>query len=263
MRTSIARGLVIAALALALAGCATEASGTTTISSGSNVSGSSSGGSTPGTTSGSGKSKTESRHVSGFSSVVISSVGELDIQQTGTESLSITADDNVLPKLTSDVVNGVLQLGVKPNTSIQTNHPVQYHLTVKNLDGITVSGTADVTMPKLTTNTLSVEVSGSGTISVYSLSAQSARINMPGAGDITLQGQAQSQQVTIAGAGNYHGDRLTTASAVVQVSGAGDATVHITQSLDATVSGAGDIIYSGSPSQVKSTVTGSGSITKG
>jgi hypothetical protein len=49
---------------------------------------------------GSGVSKTESRKVEKFNAIVLD-VGSLTVEQTGTESLTVTADDNVLPLLTS------------------------------------------------------------------------------------------------------------------------------------------------------------------
>src|SRR5687767_1144824 len=55
------------------------------------------------TVDGSGNVVVEQREVSGFSAVSMSGFGELIIQQTGKESLSITADDNLLPLLTSKV----------------------------------------------------------------------------------------------------------------------------------------------------------------
>jgi hypothetical protein len=45
----------------------------------------------------------ESRQVSGFTKIELSGSGELKIEQTGTESLTISAEDNVLPKITSEV----------------------------------------------------------------------------------------------------------------------------------------------------------------
>jgi hypothetical protein len=54
-------------------------------------------------TRGSGQLTTESRPVSGFTKVELSGTGELTIEQTGTESLTISAEDNILPRLTSEV----------------------------------------------------------------------------------------------------------------------------------------------------------------
>ena len=50
---------------------------------------------TIGVTQGSGTQKTETRSVSGFTRVTLSGIGTLNIQQTGTESLTITTDDNI------------------------------------------------------------------------------------------------------------------------------------------------------------------------
>jgi hypothetical protein len=237
MRKYAVLGLVTTGAALVLAGCALI--------------------------NGSGKAKTETRNVSGFSSVAISGAGELEIQQTGMESLHITADDNILPYLTAQVVHGQLQLGIKPDVSIRTNTPIQYTLTVKRLDGLTISGSADATMEKLETNSLVLLVSGSGNAMVSNLRAQSTQATITGSGSVTLTGETQSQQVTISGSGDYYGDQLTSTSAIAQVSGAGNAKLRVTQSLDATTSGSGDITYSGNPAQVSSHATGSGSITSG
>jgi hypothetical protein len=49
-------------------------------------------------TRGSGQLSSESRQVSGFTKVELSGSGELKIEQTGTESLTISAEDNVLPR---------------------------------------------------------------------------------------------------------------------------------------------------------------------
>ncbi|MGB5817698.1 MAG: hypothetical protein WBI27_21110, partial [Thermoanaerobaculia bacterium] len=49
---------------------------------------------------GSGVTVTETRAVSGISGVSISGVGLLIIEQTGSESLTVTAEENILPLLT-------------------------------------------------------------------------------------------------------------------------------------------------------------------
>src|SRR5262245_44045700 len=50
---------------------------------------------------GSGTPKTETRAVKDFTAISFSGVGKVIIEQTGTESLSVTADDNILPLLES------------------------------------------------------------------------------------------------------------------------------------------------------------------
>ena len=52
---------------------------------------------------GSGTAATESRSVSDFRGVSVSGVGQVILENTGTESLTITAEDNIMPLLESEV----------------------------------------------------------------------------------------------------------------------------------------------------------------
>lgn len=188
---------------------------------------------------GSGRSTSESRAVSGFDEVALAGSGSLTITQTGTESLTIQADDNILPLLTSDVVGHRLTLGTKPNTSFETRTPITYRLTVKDLRGLSISGSGDATATGITTPSLTVSISGSGTV--------------------MLSGRAESQHVTISGSGEYRARDFATRTASVTVTGSGDAAVNCSETLDARVSGSGAIIYTGHPA-VTQRVTGSGTI---
>ena len=67
---------------------------------------------------GSGKVITEPRTVSGFNAVLLKGAGALTIEENGTESLTISADDNLLPYVTAEVSGGRLTLSTKDNTSI-------------------------------------------------------------------------------------------------------------------------------------------------
>ena len=92
---------------------------------------------------------TENREVSGFTGVQLTSIGDLRIEQTGTESLTIEAGADVLPQLTSDVSNGILELGLAPGTTIAKSRRIVYRLTVATLDSIAVSGAGDATASNL------------------------------------------------------------------------------------------------------------------
>lgn len=192
--------------------------------------------------SGTGTMTTESRDVSGFTQIKLSGFGTLNITQTGTESLTISADDDVLPHLTSEVINGTLELGVKPRLSFKSLRRVTYTVTVKSLEGI--------------------QLSGAGTVHASDIKASSFSMSISGAGDTTISGSAQSQSVRISGAGNYNAKDFQTDTAEVTITGAGNARVNATQTLFATVSGAGAVTYYGMP-QVSQRITGVGSVKQG
>jgi hypothetical protein len=190
---------------------------------------------------GSGNLKTEVRQVSDFTQVEFSAVGTLTIEQTGVEGLSITADDNILPILTSDVSNGVLHLGAKDNQDYNAKTPITYLLSVKTLTGLTLSG--------------------AGATQASNLDTQTMTVTMSGAGSATLHGKANDQQVTVSGVGSYDGSDFATKTAKVNVSGVGSAIVNASDTLDATVSGVGNIEYIGNPT-VTSHVSGVGTVKK-
>jgi hypothetical protein len=192
-------------------------------------------------TAGSGQLATQSRQVSGFTSVELTGVGELSIDQTGTESLTVSAEDNLLPLLTSRVEGDTLILGKKPNTRIVTTKPITYTLTMKDITGLAVSGSGTINAPKLTTAALRIEISGSGVI--------------------TTAGNADDQSLEISGSGRYLADGLTSKTITAEISGSGTASVMASDALDVKISGSGTLTYSGSP-QISQTVSGSGRLIK-
>ena len=192
-------------------------------------------------TAGSGQLATQSRQVSGFTSVELTGVGELSIDQTGTESLTVSAEDNLLPLLTSRVEGDTLILGKKPNTRIVTTKPITYTLTMKDITGLAVSGSGTINAPELTTAALRIEISGSGVI--------------------TTAGNADDQSLEISGSGRYLADGLTSKTTTAEISGSGTANVVASNALDVKISGSGTLTYSGNP-QVSQTVSGSGKLIK-
>jgi len=192
-------------------------------------------------TAGSGQLATQSRQVSSFTSVELTGVGELSIDQTGTESLTVSAEDNLLPLLTSKVEGDTLILGKKPNNRIVTTKPITYTLTMKDITGLAVSGSGTINAPKLSTDALRIEISGSGMI--------------------TTAGNADDQSLEISGSGRYLADGLTTKTTTAEISGSGTASVVASDALDVKISGSGTLTYSGNP-QVTQTVSGSGRLIK-
>jgi Putative auto-transporter adhesin, head GIN domain len=192
-------------------------------------------------TSGSGTLASESRPVSGFNAVEISGTGELSIEQTGTESLKISAEDNILPLLTSEVSGGTLKLEKKRNAFLRTTKPITYQLTVKDLTRLEISGSATVRASQLKTPSLGVEISGSG--------------------EVTAAGTADDQELEISGSGRYDAGELGCKSATIDISGSGNATVNVSDVLNVQISGSGSVTYSGNP-QLSQDISGSGRLIK-
>ena len=194
-----------------------------------------------GYTVGSGTARTEQRSVSGFSAVELGGSGEVRVEQGTSESLTIEADDNILPLLTSEVSGDTLVLGAKSGAAYSTRTPVTYRVTVTDLTGLRVSGSGEITATGIDGTALEIAITGSGTI--------------------TVDGTADRLTVDISGSGGYSGGSFTTRAADVTISGSGDAVVDATATLRATISGSGSVTYLGDPA-VTEDVSGSGEVRK-
>lgn len=211
-------------------------------------------------TRGSGNVISESRAVSNFHGVVLAGIGELNITQGDTEALTIQAEDNLMPLLTSEVKDGVLTIGAKPGleaTSFFPTKPVKYDLRVKNLDSIQLSGAGSILAPSLKGDTLTLGTSGAGNVNLNQLDVKQLKTTLSGAGSMTVAGQGDTQTATVSGLGSYNAGDFKTNTTDVTLTGAGSATVWAQQTLNGKISGAGGINYYGSP-QVTSSITGVG-----
>ena len=188
---------------------------------------------------GSGNVVTQPRQVAGFTSVSLSGSGMLVIEQSGTESLSITADDNLMQYLTSNVSGGELELGTRAGTSVSPSQDITYRITLRKLDGLELSGSATAQVRGVATDRLEVSISG--------------------AGEVTISGRADAQEINISGSGEYLAAGLASKAVDIDISGSGNAELAVSDKLDVEVSGSGSIDYVGHPAITQS-VSGSGEI---
>jgi hypothetical protein len=190
---------------------------------------------------GSGQVKTESREVSGFTKIDLAGTGEVTIAQGPTESLTIEADDNVLPALTSDVSDSTLKLGTKPRTNVRTRNPIRYRVTMKDLTGVSLSGSGSVTANGMQLRALRTDISGSGTVNV--------------------SGSAVTQDIQLSGSGRYEAAGLPSQEVSAEISGSGEVAVAVSRVLKVGISGSGTVTYSGDPS-IEQDISGSGKLIK-
>ena len=190
---------------------------------------------------GSGQVVTETRQVSGFTAIDLAGFGEVSVEQGDSEALTIEADDNVLPNLTSEVSDSTLKLGTKPGVTVRTKNPIRYRVTVKDLTGVDVSGSGSVKAQGMTLQSLGVDISGSGTLN--------------------LSGSAVEQHILVSGSGRYEAADLLSEKAGVEISGSGDVAVAVSRELKIDISGSGTVTYSGNPS-VQQDISGSGKVIK-
>lgn len=215
-----------------------------------------------GAVTGSGVVKSETREVPAFQSISIDYPADITVRQGKAESVTIEAEDNLLPQLAAEVRNGTLHFENKERnwgTRVNPTQTVRVTITVVDLNEIQFPTAGKMRVEGLETDTLTLTVSGAGDVTLEDLAASDLQVGLSGAGNINADGNTDSLQLRISGMGNFNGGDLESQSAAVHISGAGSATVWAESSLDANISGAGSIDYYGDP-EVSEHISGVGSV---
>lgn len=188
---------------------------------------------------GSGIRQSELRSVAGFDEVALAGFGTVEVYPGDTSSVRVTTDDNLVQHVETEVADGVLQ--IKPGRPINPR------------TGLRV----EVTTPSLR----SARVSGAGEMHLRGVAADALDLAISGAGTMTAEGQARSVTAAISGVGEADLQALYAEDACVRISGAGEASVYAAQSIDAQISGVGDVVCYGNPTQVAQQISGVGELT--
>jgi len=211
---------------------------------------------------GSGNVVTEERDVSGFDRIEVRGSGELVVEQGSEEGVTVRADDNLMRYITTKVSGDTLIIQTGPGNApavISPSEPIKYTVQVKDLSGLTLSGSTEAVVNGLDSNDFEVEVSGSGSVRVDDLKADSLAYTLSGSGSAEMSGTAEEQDVRISGSGSYNAADLKSQRATVNISGSGSTKLWVEEQLDIQVSGSGSVSYYGSP-RVNQKVSGSGSV---
>jgi len=206
---------------------------------------------------------TEERNINGYNKINFSGIGELEIVQTGTEGIQISAAENILPDIETNVSNNTLTIRYKwswRKNSLKNQRPVKIQVQVADLSKIIISGAGTVSSPGLKTANLELSLSGASQVNL-NIEVDSLKSEITGAGQMTLAGVARNQKINISGVGKYIAQSLSGNDADVIISGLGSAEVAVNNTLNIVISGGGKVSYSGKPKVTKQ-ISGLGSIIK-
>ena len=196
---------------------------------------------------GSGNVVEESRPVSGFRGIELAGPGELFIQQGQRESLRVEAEDNLIQYFTSEVVDGMLKIGLRGKVGMNTKQTMRFYVTARDLDTIIVSSLATVTAPALETAQLTVRVGGGGRVKIETLMADRLVVHLEGLSSLSIaSGEVGEQDLTVLG-GAYEAGGLQSARASARLTGLGSATVRVSEDLEVDMRKGGTVQYAGNP----------------
>ncbi|GHT08866.1 DUF2807 domain-containing protein [Bacteroidia bacterium] len=218
-----------------------------------------------------------------FTSINASGVFDIVLTQGNSESLSIEADEELIPYVKYDVSAGVLKLWLKKNELKNIKKPKAF-VTLKELNSLNLSGACSVNgtgvFPskkckidcggatkvniQVKTGELLIDLSGASNLQVgvqdaknVSLDASGAsktnisatsgikkmNVDASGSSNVKLSGNAESLVIGVSGAGKVDAEQFGANEADITATGASRVKVGVIKGLKADASGASRIQY--------------------
>lgn len=193
------------------------------------------------TTSGGG-TVTETRDVPSFSSVVLNGVGAVHVRK-GPQEVRITIDGNLADRFETTVKNGRLMIG--------------FHCDLRNLWALRGLKTCevDIAVPALD----GIVVNGAGSIAVDAFDYGKLELQVNGAATVGLKGTASDLSVHCTGGCKVLARDLAVETGSVSLTGSSHVEARVKDSLEASITGAGQLLYWGDPA-VSRRISGAGQL---
>ena len=186
---------------------------------------------------GNGHIKTDERPVSAFANIDVR--GAFTIEwQSGTPSLRITTDENLLPYIESNVSGDTIHL--RTREQIRPTHGIRVVISSPTRAGARISGAVKFTAKQLSGPRFALESRGASRVS--------------------LDGNIDELLADMTGASELAASALQTKTAEISTTGAGNAEVAVAETLKVVITGAGKVQYSGNPPTIEKHISGAGSV---
>lgn len=206
--------------------------------------------------------QSETRQVSGFTSIGSAGPFDVHVKINGTESLKIEASQDAIKEIETNIEDGGLQIKFKHRGNHENYGKIDIYVTAKSLSGLVNAGSGSINVEgTVSGNKVSIALSGSGSISTP-VKAGDFHAVLSGSGSISLSGSADVTQLIISGSGGLDGRHFKTNTASVTLTGSGNAHFGADKTISARIVGSGNVVYSGNATITDSHTLGSGRLSK-
>ena len=192
----------------------------------------------------------QTRQLTGFHGVSVSSGIDLYLTQKNVEEVFVEADSDDLEKIITKVEDGILKIYIKDKSWWGigwNNRPRKVYVSFINLDKLHASAGSDVKAEsRFKLDKLDLDVS-SGSDVKLELEANEVTVGTSSGSDISLKGKATTIHADASSGSDLDAGDLETKKCTASVSSGSDIKVNVTEELIADASSGGDITYSGNP----------------
>lgn len=197
---------------------------------------------------------TETRDLSAFHGISVSSSVSAEIMKGSENKIEIRTQGVETEKVDSDISNGILKVGMKRNWSKGGNWTKRTRVKVKitytdELDYIGAGSSSDlVSNDVITSDNLEVKVSSSADMAIE-VDVNELEISTSSSADLEIEGTANKAEVSASSSSDIDGRDLTVKHANIKASSSADISIGVTDSIKAKASSSADIVYYGNPEQ--------------
>lgn len=196
---------------------------------------------TSGCVDGNGKIKKEPRELPPFSGITVDGAFDVRVTCGKKQLVEVTADSNLLPLITTAVKDK--NLNIDTSRSICTKSDLLVTISLPDMEQAVLGGAADMT--------------------ITGVSNRKFTLQSDGAGDIGITGKTGLFKAAVKGSTDLKAQQFIADSIQIRIEDAGEATVHATQKLEASATGAATITYYGNPKAVTKKVDDAAEIVSG
>ncbi|GMO28967.1 MAG: head GIN domain-containing protein [Termitinemataceae bacterium] len=195
-----------------------------------------------------------------FNSIEVCGKPEVRIYYAKSQSVRLTADENLKDFVVLKVDNDVLTIDTNGEADKFRFTKYLVEIYTDDLKSISCYGSSSVQVFDKINSFQTLSVAGSATIQ-FNESVVLGNLDgkISGSGKITAQGKCNNLNISISGSGKFLGAELEAENADVKISGSGTTTVFAVKILNANIGGSGKIFYKGNPT-VNEHIGGSGMI---
>ncbi|WP_028978377.1 head GIN domain-containing protein [Sporocytophaga myxococcoides] len=210
---------------------------------------------------GSGDIASIERSLPQFNGVEINGSFDVHIKKDSVQKVVITADDNILPIIDTEVENGILEIEIDDDECLRKSSKVDVYISIPSLRKVRLNGSGNVNGDgQFTGDEMDVSINGSGNISL-NFNGENLKSKIDGSGNITLSGISYNSSHEINGSGRINAKNTESQKVNAKINGSGSISVNAIQTLKVNISGSGAVGYIGNPVTDVS-VSGSGKVFK-
>jgi len=184
----------------------------------------------------SGPKITKTYDLTGFDGIDISGVYDVEVAVGSAFSIRLEGPEKEMNHARVELDGNSLELGQRKNKWSWNNR--------KGID-------AYVTLPALNT----LNVSGVSDVNVDGVRADKFKLSVSGVGDVDISGSCSYIKASISGVSDVNASDFQCRDGKVNMSGVGDLEIYTSASIDASVSGVGDVTVYGRPESVEKSVS--------